>query len=183
VGVLTWAFAHVAGLVAGTTAPNLFLTLGRHRSLFRGWLAFARRLMPGGRLPRRQTELAILRVAHLRSCGYEWEHHGRLARRAGLTDADLRGVEEGPQAPRWSEQDRAVLGAVDALHRQQDLDDETWRALRTHLDDRQAIELCFLVGHYEMLATVIGALRIQPDAPRALPFRLGALRRGSGSSR
>jgi hypothetical protein len=31
----------------------------------------------------------------------------------------------------------------------------------------EAIELCMLAGHYEMLATTIAALRIQPDAPRA----------------
>ena len=69
---------------AGTSPPNLFLTLGRHRKLFRGWLRFAGRLMPGGKLPRRETELVILRVAHLRSCQYEFDHHVHLGRRAGL---------------------------------------------------------------------------------------------------
>ena len=59
------------------------MTLGRHRPLFRGWLRFAGRLMPGGKLPRRETEMVILRVAHLRQCAYEFEHHARLARRAG----------------------------------------------------------------------------------------------------
>ena len=38
--------------------------------------------------------------------------------------------------------------------------------LRCHLDEREAIELCLLAGHYEMLATTIKALRIQPEAPR-----------------
>ena len=45
--------------------PNLFATLGRHRGLFRRWLLFAGALMPGGKLPRADTELVILRVAHL----------------------------------------------------------------------------------------------------------------------
>ena len=53
VGAVNWAFAQVSGLVTGTTPPNLFLTLGRNRKLFRGWLRFAGRLMPGGKLPRR----------------------------------------------------------------------------------------------------------------------------------
>ena len=47
-----------------------------------------------------------------------------------------------------------------------DLDDATWAALRAHLDEREAIELCMLVGHYEMLATTIATLRIQTDRPR-----------------
>ena len=42
----------------------------------------------------------------------------------------------------------------------------TWAALRAHLDDRELIELVLLVGHYEMLATTITTLRIEPDAHR-----------------
>lgn len=167
VGLLTWVFAQAAGRVAGTAPPNLFLTLGRHRRLFRAWLHFAARLMPGGRLPRRDTELVILRVAHLRDCGYEREHHVRLGRRAGLHDADLHRVGEGPRAGGWSERERAILTAVDELHglpMDGEMDDATWTALRGHLDERGLIELCLLVGHYEMLATTIAALGIQPEA-------------------
>jgi AhpD family alkylhydroperoxidase len=167
VGLLAWAISRAAGRVGGTGPPNLFLTLGRHRKLFRGWLRFAGRLMPGGKLPRRETELVILRVSHLRSCSYEFEHHVRLGRRAGLVDADIARVLEGPEVEGWSPRERALLAAVDRLHHDQDLDDTTWSSLLSHLDERELIELCMLVGHYEMLATVIGALRIEPDPPRA----------------
>lgn len=167
VGLLMWAFAVGAGRAQRTNPPNLFLTLGRHRPLFRGWLRFAGRLMPFGRLPRRETELVILRVAHLRDCAYEWEHHRHLATRAGVTRADVDRVVFGPAAEGWSERERVVLGAVDALHADGDLDDERWTELRDHLDERAAIELVLLVGHYEMLATAIGTLRIQPDRRRS----------------
>jgi AhpD family alkylhydroperoxidase len=175
IGTLAWTFSHLAGVVAHTGPPNLFLTLGRHRRLFRGWLRFAGRLMPGGLLPRRETELAILRVAHLRSCAYEFEQHVRLSRRAGVNAADLARVLEGPEAAGWSSRERALLRAVEQLHNDQDLDDTTWEALRAQLDERACIELCLLVGHYEMLATAIAALRIQPDRPRR---RLPRRRRG-----
>ena len=68
VGLFAWTFAEVAGRVAKTDPPHLFLTMARRPALFRGWLRFAARLMPRGRLPRRDTELVILRVAHLRGC-------------------------------------------------------------------------------------------------------------------
>lgn len=122
--------------------------------------------MPGGTLPRRETELVILRVAHLRACGYEFAHHARLARRRGVGPEDVLRVMEGAEATGWSSRERAVLVAVEALHADQDLNDETWEALSDHLDDREAIELCMLVGHYEMLATTIAALRIEADVPR-----------------
>ncbi|MBF6620860.1 MAG: carboxymuconolactone decarboxylase family protein [Patulibacter sp.] len=166
VGLFTWTFAVIAGRVTGTTPPNLFLTLGHQRKLFRGWLRFAGRLMPGGTLPRRESELVILRVAQLRSCAYEFEHHVRLGRRAGVTAADVDRIRQGPDADGWSPRERILLRAVDRLHRDQDLDDAAWDELRSELDEPTAIELCLLVGHYEMLATVIHTLRIAPDRPR-----------------
>ena len=166
VGVPTWVFGTIAGRVAKTEPPNLFMTLGRHRKLFRGWLRFAGRLMPGGKLPRRESELVILRVAHLRECQYEHDHHVRLGKRAGLTDTEIERVAAGPDAAGWSPREHVILTAVDELHAMRDISDATWERLRAHLDDVRLIELVLLAGHYEMLATAIGTLRIQPDARR-----------------
>lgn len=177
VGLFTWVLSHAAGRLGGTEPMRLFLILGRHRRLFRGWLRFAGRLMPRGRLPRRETELVILRVAHLRDCRYELEHHKRLGRRAGLDDADMARVAEGPQAGGWSAREGALLAAVEGLHRDGDLDDPSWASLRSHLDEREAIELCLLVGHYEMLATTIATLRIEPERKRG-----GTRRRSRGKT-
>ena len=165
-GPFAWGFAHISGLVTRTAPPNLFLTLGRQHKLFRGWLRFGARLMPGGLLPRRESELVILRVAHLRRCAYEWEHHVRIGARAGVTSADVERIQAGPAADGWTERERALLAAVDQLHEKQDMDDETWNALRAHLDNPRTIEFVMLVAHYEMLATVLMTLRIQPDRRR-----------------
>ena len=165
-GPFAWGFSQLAGLLTRTNAPRLFLTMGRQHKLFRGWLRFAGRLMPGGTLPRRETELVILRVAHLRRCAYEYEHHLALSRRAGVTPADVNRVQDGSSADGWTVREKAILTAVDVLHERQDLDDATWAALREHLDEAAVIELLLLVGHYEMLATFINTLRIPPDRHR-----------------
>jgi alkylhydroperoxidase family enzyme len=166
VGALTWGFARAAGWALGTEPPRLFLTVGRHRRLFRAWIRFARQLMPGGLLPRRESELVILRVAHLRSSRYEFEHHVRLGRRAGLTEADFDRVIDGPDAPGWSAREAALLGAADEIDRSHDVSDGLWATLREHLDERELIELVTLIGHYQMVATIIETLRIQPDRAR-----------------
>jgi cytochrome P450 len=57
IGRVNHLSVRVAGLGLGTAAPNIFTTLARNRSLFRRWLRFAGGLMPGGRLPRPDTEL------------------------------------------------------------------------------------------------------------------------------
>ena len=165
-GAFGWLAARVSGRVAGTEPLALFRTIGKHRKLFRGWLRFAGRLMPGGTLPRRETELVILRVAHLRDNAYEFAHHERLSRRSGVRREEIDLVRQGPSASGWSERERVILAAVDLLHHEQDLDDTSWTALRAHLSERETIELIMLVGHYEMLATYITTLRLKPDAKR-----------------
>jgi AhpD family alkylhydroperoxidase len=164
-GPVIWAFARLAGRVTGTTPPHVFTTLGRGRGLFWGWLHFAGRLMPGGKLPRRSTELVILRVAHRRGCAYEFDHHVRLGRRAGVTADDVERLQQ-DSLDGWSAEERVLLAAADELVATRDLTDEAWAALRSTYDERRALELVLLVGHYDMLATALLALRVQPDRPR-----------------
>jgi AhpD family alkylhydroperoxidase len=171
-GVFGWGFAQLSGRVAGTAPPNLFTTLGRHRSLFRGWLWFAGRLMPGGKLPRADTELVILRVAHNCDCAYEWAHHERIAPVAGVGAEQIAAValavEDGP----WTARQALLLRAADELHHARVLSDSLWAELSGQLTPVELIELCMLIGHYEMLAMTINSLGIEPDAVLRAPGKL-----------
>ena len=119
--------------------------------------------MPRGRLPRQDTELVILRVAHNCHCDYEWRHHERIAQTVGLGPDDVARVRGGPEAEGFSERHALLLGAADELHASRDISDQLWDSLRRSLSDVELIELCMLVGHYEMLAMTLNALRVQPD--------------------
>ena len=165
-GLPIWAFSRLAGRATRTAPPAIFTTLGRGRGLFWGWLHFAGRLMPGGKLPRRETELVILRVASVRGCDYEFEHHVRLGKRAGVTAADVERVRAGSTADGWSDHERLLLGATEELLSSRDLGDGIWAELRASYDERRVIELLLLVGHYDMLATTLTTLRLEPDPPR-----------------
>ncbi len=169
-GPFVAVFAYAAGRVTGTEPPAVFRTLGKHRRLFWGWLHFAGRLMPGGRLSRRESELVILRVGSRAGSDYELTQHRRLGRRAGLRSDEIARVEAGIAVGEddagWGARDAVLLRATDELLATQDLSDATWAALRAELDEREAIELVMLVGHYRMLATALHALRVRPDRPR-----------------
>jgi alkylhydroperoxidase family enzyme len=167
IGPINSVIAAIARRVARTrNAPRVFTTLARHRRLFRAWLRFAGRLMPGGKLPRSDTELVILRVSVNCGSDYEWDHHVALGRRAGLRDEQIARVGDGPDADVWSERERALLRATDELARDHVIGEPTWTALRAHYDERQLIELCLLAGHYEMLAGALNSLGVQPDERR-----------------
>ena len=163
IGIVNAAIGRVLGAASGGSTPGIVATLGRHRRLFRPWLRFAARLMPFGVLPRGDSELVILRVAHLCKSEYEKAQHVRLARRAGLSREEIERVAEGPEADGWSPRQAAVLRAVDHLHHNRDLSDERWDELCSHLSETERIELPMLVGHYEMLAMTLNSLRVVPD--------------------
>jgi AhpD family alkylhydroperoxidase len=166
IGWVNTAIVRVLGLATRGRPPHVFTTLARHHGLFRRWLWFAGALMPGGKLPRAETELLILRVAHNTGSEYEWGHHERLGKRAGLSAEEIERVRSGPDAPGWSERQALLLRAADELHADRRIGDELWAQLAAQLDEVRLIELCMLVGHYEMLAMTLNSLGVEPEHPR-----------------
>jgi 4-carboxymuconolactone decarboxylase len=148
--------------VAGTEAGNLFGTLVRNRGLFRRWRPFCGKLL-SGKLPARERELAILRVGWLCQAEYEWGQHVLAGRQAGLADAEINRVKDGPQADGWSNLERAVLLAVGELHVDSCISDATWAQLAHSYNDAQLIEFVMLVGHYHLVSFALNSLGVERD--------------------
>jgi alkylhydroperoxidase family enzyme len=153
--------AEIAGRVTRTGPPSIFTTLGQHPRLFRAWLRYSAHLMPFGKLPRRDTELVILRVAWRSRSAYEWHQHVPIALRVGLTPDQVAGVADNPPADGFTERQRTLLAVSDELLAQRALSDTTWSAVQATLGNREAIELCLLIGHYQGLASTLGGLGIE----------------------
>lgn len=161
-GLVNYGVSALAGRVIGGTRPNIFTTLGRQRKLFRGWLYYSGKLMPGGRLPRRESELVILRIATIRECEYERRHHVRIGRKAGVTPAQIDHLAD-ETWPGWTERERAFFAAADQFVDDKYIDDSTWAALSEHLSEPELIEFLLLCGQYDSLATVLLTLKVQPE--------------------
>jgi 4-carboxymuconolactone decarboxylase len=144
-------------------AGNLLATLVRHPELTRAFLRFSGYLLTGSTLPPRVREQVILRVAHRRGCAYESEHHVKIGKKAGLTDADIAAVQSGDASDEF---DRAVLGAVDELDQKSNLSDHTWAALSERLDERQRMDLIFTIGGYTALAMALNTFGVEVEQER-----------------
>ncbi len=112
----------------------------------------------------------ILRVAHNTGSVYEWSQHERIAQTAGLTAAEVERVRSTSDGSAWTAREQLILRAVDELHSSHTISDDLWVPLREALSQVEVIELCMLIGHYEMLAMTLNALHVQPDPP---PSRAG----------
>ena len=78
-------------------------------------------------------------------------------------------IARGPDAPEWNEFEAALLRAVDELHDESCVSDETWATLVDGYDEKQLIELPMLVGQYHLVAFTMNTLRLEHE-PGAEPF-------------
>jgi len=164
-GIFNWAFCKVAARAVGVPQMHVFTTLGQHKRLFWTWLPYAGVVLFFGKLSRKDTELVILRVGHLRDCESELQQHRRIARRAGLdADAQFR-IFEGPHAAGLTDRQRILLTATDEFINTRTLSEQTWTKLSRHLNRPQLIEFVTLAGQYDALAATLTALKVPLDFP------------------
>jgi alkylhydroperoxidase family enzyme len=163
---LATVVAALAGRVTGTEPQRVFTTLARNRRLFRRWLPFAGGLLRGD-LPRADTELLILRTAWNCAGWYVWVQHAGLAPSRGLSPDLLGAVADWRDRPVWTPRQRDLLEAADQLHDDRVIGDATWARLAGRLCDAELVEVCLLVGHYEMLCLTVNSLGVRPE-PAAL---------------
>ncbi|NKY33434.1 carboxymuconolactone decarboxylase family protein [Nocardia speluncae] len=155
------------------SGTNLLGTLARHPAFTMAFLPFNGHLLYGTALSDRQRELLILRVAHLWNSDYEWAQHAVLGGNAGLTDAEIGRIAEGPGAAGWSPVDAALLRAADDLRESGAVGDSAWQALAAEFDEQQLMDIVFTVGAYAMLAMAMRSfgVRPEPDLEPYLPVR------------
>ena len=147
---------------------NIFRTLAhspKALTRFLEWGGYV--LSKRNALPERTRELAILRTGFNCGAGYEWTQHKEIGLRAGLTEAEVLAIKQGPDEPNWSVIDRAILTACDELTRDFFVSDETWSALAA-LGDKARMDLVFTVGQYTQVSMMLNSFGVQLDEGQTL---------------
>ena len=166
-GPINWVIAKLGARTIRAPEMHLFTTLGQRRLLFWAFAFYGARLLRG-RLPQVDTELVILRVAHLRDSEYELQHHRWMGRRRGLDDQTQELIFAWPTttgAGELTDRQQTLLRATDEFILNRSISTEVWQQLSGHLDRRQLIEFCLLAGQYDALSATMSALQIPLDNP------------------
>jgi len=154
------------GLTPHAHVPEYCLTMVKHPEIFRCQMEMGTAIFKG-KLPPRERELAILRVAWLMRAPYEWGEHVDIGKRNGVTSEEIERVIQGSGAPGWSEDDATILRAVEELLSEQAISDNIWAKLAKRWNEQQLLEFPMMVGQYVATALVQNALRVrlEPDNP------------------
>jgi hypothetical protein len=86
-----------------------------------------------------------------------------IGQRAGLTDAEIQRIVDGPEAAGWTPFDAALVRAVDELHADAIVSDATWRALSARYDTAQLMDVVFTVGQYNLISMALNTLGVALD--------------------
>lgn len=149
-GLMFRGLTKISGLMGRPQLPAIFPVFNINGRLFWGWLFFASRLMPFGKLPAATREKLILRTAWNCRSRYEWGQHVEIALKNGVTDDEIVRLATAPDS--MAEIDTHLMKACDELCASKLISDDTWQALSEHYSQAALIEIMILIGHYQMVA-------------------------------
>lgn len=141
---------------------NLFRVLMHHPKLTRRWTVFAGHVLQKQTVPLRERELLILRIGWLNQAEYEWAQHVEIAKRGGISEAEIEQVKLGPRG-HWNAHEAALLQAVDDLYNNSVVSDETWAALSAKYSTEQMMDVVFTIGQYNLVSWALNSFGVPLD--------------------
>ena len=146
---------------APANMTNAVATYLHYPAIAQMFVPHVRYLLNESTLPERHRHLLALRTAWLTDSRYLWVHLAPLGRQAGLTEADLIGIMQGPDRMGRDAFEIALVRAADELHVDSFISDATWQTLSTRYDVRQLIDTIDTAGALTMHAGIINSLGVQ----------------------
>jgi alkylhydroperoxidase family enzyme len=155
------------------TPVNLYRALGNHPGLVAAWTEFANAIRHDSRTPRALRELMILRTAQIARSEYEWAHHLRMARKAGVPEAQVAALAGWRDSTAFDARERAALALTEGVMAC-NVSDEVHAEVKRHFDDAEFVELSLTAAFYAMVSRMLDAMRVEldPDVREHAP-RLG----------
>jgi hypothetical protein len=86
-----------------------------------------------------------------------------IAKRGGLSEADIEHIKEGPRAKGWSADEAALLQVADDLFENSVVSDTTWTALAKKYSIEQLMDAVFTVGQYNMVSWALNSFGVPLD--------------------
>lgn len=145
---------------------NVYKLLLHSPALAESWFLHNNAVRWKTALDGRLREMVIIRIGYVLRVPYIVNQHvPKLAIPEGLTIEECGDLRDWEASSRFGARDRAALAYADSMTRDVDVPDEMFEGLKPFFDERQIVELTILIGTYNMQARVVGALKIDPEAP------------------
>jgi len=168
-------FDELAALRGRISGPS---TIVLHSpGLARPWNAISEYLHRESIVEPEHAELAVCATAREHDCGYIWNAHVPLARKAGVATETIDAVRDRRPTAELPLQSTAVVLYVRQLLQDNRVESAVFDQLLSAHGPRWLVELTTWIGRYGALAGILNAFEVAPAAP------VEVLPSGSGSAR
>ena len=135
---------------------GVYGTLANHEALFKAIGPVMGHLLIGNALDDVLREIVIVRSCLHDRGAYPFRQHVRIAAESGVDRLTIMELEsKDPSLRTASEQ--VVVKAVDELHRESSVRDDTWDELVRHLSTEAIMDMVFTAGFYGLISLVLNA--------------------------
>ena len=116
-------------------------------------------------------ELVICKVTLLNEADYPHHRHVILSRALGVADDRLLALPVFEKHPIFDDREKAALQFTTELVRNRRVTDATKNAVAAYFDQRERVELTWVVGFYQAVSMFTSAceVAIEPDGPMGVP--------------
>jgi len=121
---------------------------------------------------KRLNEFAILIQARIANAQYEWWAHETIARRAGLSDALMRDLQNCQRPTSMQDDERLVYDYCTQLTLNHRVSDALWQEAVMTMGEQAVIDLTVLSGTYVMVSMLLNATEIAIPGGAAAPLEV-----------
>lgn len=144
--------------------PNFFAIMAHRPKVLKHFLSFYASVMADGTIEAKYKELAYLKVAQLNGCEYETRAHTAAAKKAGVTDEQIREMDFFHRSHAFEEKEKAILLYTERMTRGASaMRDRTLQEMRKHFSEDQIVELTLVIAIANFTNRFNDALQVEPD--------------------
>ncbi|MEE9608290.1 MAG: carboxymuconolactone decarboxylase family protein [Myxococcota bacterium] len=145
---------------------KVFRMMANAETCFRPLLSLGTAILGRQKLDAKLRELAILRIARLSSCQYEWVQHVPIAKATGASQAQIEALERGAaDADCFDPAERSVLRFTDEVVQNVKASDAAFAELNQRFSAQEIVELILAIGYYMTVARLLESTEVDLDPP------------------
>lgn len=118
----------------------------------------------------RLSEFAILCTARFWKAQYEWFAHAPMALKAGVKPKVIEDLRKGRAPTSAPKDERAIYAFVQELYKTRRVSTQTYKRVRSFLDDAAVVELVGILGYYTLISMTLNVFHMLPPEGEKLAF-------------
>lgn len=151
---------NVQDLLEQLPSLNVYKMFANLPSSLPPFIELAQSFFNNGTIKTRLLEIAILRVAYINKCNYQWHQHEQIARSLGIDERDLAAIANKSKVKSLNPDENFICTLTDELTKDANLSDKNFEELFARYTIEQGVAIILCISFYNMLSRFLNATRV-----------------------